>query len=113
MRKSDKKIESCLVGALKAACEIALGECEGFKWLTHLANYTCFPQSLSVVCVFDTNDNLTMLYQKDGGDRLRSIIRNELERVGIPIQSIEKQVRFDTEEDCYRENDGKWSNRFT
>lgn len=112
MRKSDKKIEKTLICALKEACEIALDEFDGFKWLTHFANYSYFPGSLSIVCVFDTNENLSKMYQKDKGDNLRALLKERLELAGIEIRDIRTHVNFDTEEKCKRENDGKWHERF-
>ena len=57
MRKSDKKLDNQLRLVLTDVCETALKEVEGFQWLTHVVNYSNFPQSLRVVCVFDTNEN--------------------------------------------------------
>ena len=58
MKKSDKKIDNTVRKALTEVCEAALTEVAGFKWLTHFVNHNDFPDSLSVVCVFDTNVEL-------------------------------------------------------
>ena len=54
MRKTDKRLENTLIAALTKVCEAALEEFDGFRWLTHFANYSDFPDSLTIVCIFDT-----------------------------------------------------------
>ena len=112
MRKSDKKLENKLIGALKEVCETALEEFDGFQWLTHFVNYSYFPGSLSIVCVFDTNENLSKMYQRDTGDKFRALIKSGLDSVDIQVKDIKTHVNFDTEENCKKENDGKWHERF-
>ena len=112
MRKTDKKLENTLIAALKEVCEAALEEFDGFQWLTHFANYSCFPGSLTIVCMFDTNENLAKMYQKDSGDTFRDMIKSKLKSVDIEVKCISPHVNFDTEEECKKENDGKWHERF-
>ena len=108
MRKTDKKIENALRGALTDACDIALEKHEGFMWLTHFANYQNFSDSLSIVCIFDTNEKLS----KANDEGLRVIIKDKLASIDINIKDIRKNVSFDTEENCEKENNGKWHERF-
>lgn len=112
MRKTDKRLEKSLIVALNEACELALKDIKGFQWLTHFANYSYFPGSLSVVCVFDTNESLSKLLENDNGDSLRNLIESKLASVDIKVRDIKAHVTFDTEEDCERENNGKWNERF-
>ena len=112
MRKTDKNLENTLIGALREVCEAALEEFHGFQWLTHFANYSYFPGSLTIVCIFDTNENLSKMYQKDKGDTFRDMIISKLKSVDIEVKDIRTHVNFDTEEDCKKENDGKWHERF-
>jgi hypothetical protein len=112
MRKSDKKTEKALIGALKDACEIFLGEVAGFQWLTHFANYAHFPASLSIVCVFDSNDNLARMCQQDAGDAMTQLLQEKLKMIGIEVSDISAHVDFDTEEACHAEHNGKWNERF-
>ena len=107
MRKTDKKIEKALRGALTDACDMALKKYKGFMWLTHFVNYQNFPDSLSIVCVFDTNEQLS----KANEEGLRVIIKNKLASIDINIKDIRKNVSFDTEESCEKENNGKWHER--
>ena len=111
MKKTDKKYEKTMREALTGVCDIALDEVPGFKWLTHKINYRCFPDSLVVVCIFDTNRDLAnaLLAQQD--DFLRSIIREKLSAAGISIKDMARQVRFDTEEACALEQGGRWQER--
>ena len=64
MRKTDKKMDNQLRHVLTEVCEVALKDINGFQWLTHVVNYSNFPKSLQVVCVFDTNENLSFSCQK-------------------------------------------------
>ena len=107
MRKTDKKIENALRIALTEACDMALESHEGFMWLTHLVNYKNFPDSLSIVCVFDTNEQLA----KANDEALRTIIQQKLASIDISLKDIRQHVSFDTEENCERENNGKWHER--
>ena len=113
MRKTDKKIENQLILVLTAVCETALKEIDGFQWLTHLVEYTDFPNSLKVICIFDTNENLAVYLSKNIEDELKSLIQKKLQEVGVSIKNIDRQVTFDTEEDCAKEHNGKWQNRFS
>ena len=108
MRKTDKKIENALRGVLTEACDMALEKHEGFMWLTHFANYRVFPSTLSIICVFDTNEKLS----KANIEGVREIIKNKLASMDINIKDIRQHVSFDTEENCIKENNGKWHERF-
>jgi len=108
MRKTDKKIENSLRQALTEACETALVKYEGFQWLTHFVNYGDFPASLLIVCVYDTNAHLA----KTDKEGMRALIKEKLASIGIKMKDCRQQVRFDTEEDCDNDNDGRWNERF-
>ncbi len=98
MKKSDKKIENKLRVALTKVCEEALYEVEGFQWLTHLVDYNNFPDSLSVICVFDTNKTLLTAKYNNQTDTLMKLVFTELEAAGLKIRTIKNLVKFDTEE---------------
>lgn len=112
MKKADKKIENCTRQVLTEVCEVALDEVTGFKWITHFANYSYFPDSLSVVCVFDTNNELSNACGAHQDDFLRNLIKEKLSTADIQIKDIRQHVNFDTEEACENENGGKWHERF-
>ena len=111
MKKTDKKYEKAIREALTGACDIALNEVAGFQWLTHRVNYSRFPDSLAVICIFDTNSELASALLAKQDDFLRSLIREKLSAVGIPIKDMAQQVSFDTEEACALEHAGKWQQR--
>ena len=112
MKKADKKIENLLRNALNKVCDIALTDVVGFKWLTHFVNYKDVPGSLAIVCVFDTNDELSGALATHQDDYLRCLIREKLSAAAISVKDMQRQVSFDTEEACANENDGKWNERF-
>ena len=111
MKKTDKKNEKLIVEALTAVCDIALSQVPGFQWLTHLISYSRFPDSLTVVCVFATKDDLNQVLLVKQDDFLRSLIREKLNAVAIPMKDAAGQVRFDSEEACELEHGGKWQHR--
>ena len=112
MKKTDKKIDNSIRKALTEVCEMALNELSGFEWLTHFVNFSHFPRSLLIVCIFDTNDNLSYILNSHKDDYMYKLIEEKLITVGIHIKDIRRQVNFDTEEDCKYENMGKWKERF-
>jgi hypothetical protein len=111
MKKSDKKIDNALREALTHVCETALESVDGFVWLTHLVNYNAFPNSLKIICVFETDLALVSAYDAKQDDYLCSLINNELSDVNIKLNKLRQQVSFDTEEACERSHAGKWSER--
>ena len=112
MKKSDKKLDKMLREALTKVCETALEEVAGFIWLTHFVNYNAFPGSLAVVCVFNTNSELSDARTEHKDSYLIGLIDKELASAGLKIRDIKQRVRFDTEENCQKENNGKWNHRF-
>ncbi|WP_076410323.1 Fis family transcriptional regulator [Shewanella sp. UCD-KL12] len=111
MRKSDKKIENSLRESLTQVCEQALEQVEGFEWITHLVNYDNFPQSLKIICVFDTNEQLSAALENKQDEYLIKLIQQALTKVSIKVKDLSAKVSFDTEENCSRQDDGKWSSR--
>jgi hypothetical protein len=111
MRKSDKKIENNLRVALTDVCESALKEFTGFEWLTHVVNYSDFPRSLKIVCVFDTNVNLTRFLNSSNCHDLEGLICKKLSCINVIIKNINNHIAYDTEEECIKVNNGKWADR--
>ncbi|AQS39733.1 hypothetical protein Sps_04648 [Shewanella psychrophila] len=111
MRKSDKKIENNLRQSLTQVCELALEQVVGFEWITHLVNYDKFPQSLRIVCVFNTNAELSVAIANKQDDFLIGLIQQELAKVPIKISDLNSRVSFDTEEKCSKQDEGNWSRR--
>lgn len=111
MRKTDKKLDNQLRLALTDVCESALEDIAGFQWLTHLVNYSNFPKSFRVVCVFDTNQNLSNFMGADDRHKLSSAIQLALFNIDIHLKNIGSHLSYDTEENCNKKHNGKWSDR--
>ncbi|MGX9419045.1 Fis family transcriptional regulator [Vibrio sp. WJH972] len=111
MRKTDKKIENQLRESLTDICDAATRDLNGFQWITHNVNYSNFPQSLKVICVFDTNDNLDDYLQSDQSSTLASLVQAEFNNLSIKVKNINNHISYDTEENCDNQNNGNWANR--
>ena len=111
MRKTDKKIDNQLRLLLTEACEIALKDIHGFQWLTHLVNYSNFPKSLKVVCVFDTDENLSCFMSQKSKTELASLIQMKLHIVDVEVKNMTNYIFYDTEQNCHKEHDDKWASR--
>ncbi|WP_371378969.1 Fis family transcriptional regulator [Thalassotalea aquiviva] len=111
MRKSDKKLDNQLRFVLTQVCETALKDIEGFLWLTHVVNYSNFPNSLKIVCVFDTNESLDCYLLSDDNNQLQSLIQSELQHLNIMVKHIKNHVLFDSEENCDKHHNGNWAKR--
>lgn len=104
MRKTDKLIDKKLRVALTEVCESLLTTDCGFKWLTHTAKYTNFPQSLKITIVFDTNEELESFLTEENVNAIYRSITQALEKVELKIPSLPKHVLFDTEEKRAQQN---------
>jgi hypothetical protein len=111
MRKTDKKIDNQLRIALTKVCETALKEFTGFQWLTHLVNYANFPKTLRIVCVFDTNENLSAFKADNSNNALCKLIQEKLNEIGINLKNIGSHIAYDTQEECEKIHHGNWANR--
>lgn len=111
MKKTDKKIEKALRDALTRVCDTALGSVSGFVWLTHLVNFNAFPNSLKIVCVFESDAGLSKAREVKQDEYLCHLIVDELNDVHIPIKNLRQHILFDTEEACERSHNGNWNER--
>ena len=112
MRKIDKKIESQLVKVLTDVCDVALKEIQGFEWLTHLVNYSNFPKSLKVICIFDTKHNLAnFLANKELIGRVEALIQAKLLEMDVRVNKITQHIGYDNQELCDQEHGGNWAKR--
>ncbi len=106
MRKMDKKIEKQLRTTLTEVCNIALKEIHGFQWLTHQVNYSNFPKSLRIICVFDTDGNLSAFNQSSEKEKLNSLIQKKLAQVNINLKNTSKHTHFESEQSLRIANKG-------
>ncbi len=113
MKKSDKKLDNQLRAELTDLCDFATETCQGFIWLTHLVDYSRFPNSLKVVFVFDTDDNLANFGNSTSEQDLMRQFAKQLSFINISPKSLTSHVAYDTEEACNRDHQGKWAKRLS
>lgn len=94
MRKSDRKRDNAIREALTEVCESALERDDGFQWLTHTVDYDRFPESLRVLCIYQTNAAL----QAADTAALGQMIADHLGAIGIALKDRSRHIAFDTEE---------------
>ena len=111
MSKTNKKIDNNICKALTDVCEQAKVEISGFQWLSHTANYTQFPGSLMVTCVFDSDVSVTAASQAECDLLLQKWVQKSLFKVGVVLKDVRQNFRLDSEEACERESDGDWALR--
>jgi hypothetical protein len=111
MRKTDKKIDNQLRLVLTDVCEIALKDINGFQWLTHVVDYSNFPKSLKVVCVFDTNKNLSVFMTQKSNSELTTLIQAKLNEACVKVKDVTDHIFYDTEQNCEKEHHGQWAAR--
>lgn len=111
MSKTNKKIDNNICKALTDVCEQAKVEISGFQWLSHTANYTQFPGSLMVTCVFDSDKSLSAAVENDSDTVLQKLVQKSLFKVGVVLKDVRQNFRLDSEECCERENGGDWAVR--
>lgn len=113
MRKSDKKIDNQIIKALTDVCHSALEDIDGFEWLTHTVNFDQFPESLKIVCVFDSNIKLANYIKSSDNEHLTSLIEHSLNNIGIKLKNAKKQITLDSEEHCASQHAGNWHQRLS
>ncbi|ALO36293.1 Fis family transcriptional regulator [Colwellia sp. MT41] len=111
LSKTNQKIDNNVCKALTVACESSLHDVAGFVWLTHRANYTNFPASLVITCVFNTDEEVAAMKAEQQDEVLRLSIQKQLLKVGVVVKNIKQSVHFDSEEACQRQHRGEWADR--
>ena len=105
MNKIEKQMDKKIVKVLTDVCEKAKYDLDGFAWLTHLADYKAFPQSLKVICVFHNQEALSTSIENGQRQRLIDFIQRGFSDVNIQIKQLNKHIIFDNDEDGASE---KW-----
>lgn len=113
LSKTNQKIDNNLCKALTIACESSLHDIPGFSWLTHRVNYTHFPGSLIITCVFETEQEIATMKAAQQDVQLRKTIQKQLLKIGVVVKKIDQCVRFDSEEACLAQHRGQWDTRLS
>lgn len=95
--KTQKKIDNHVRLVLHDACEHFLAGTPGFQWLTHEANYSSFPASLVITCVFDTQGSWQQACQNGDSSNMQKHIQAKLLKIGIKLKTPKQQVVFKSE----------------
>lgn len=111
LSKTNQKIDNNVCKALTIACESSLHDVAGFVWLTHRANYTNFPASLVITCVFNTEEEIEAMKTLQQDETMMATIQKQLLKVGVVVKNIKKNVHFDSEQACQAKHDGQWDDR--
>ncbi|GLR71937.1 Fis family transcriptional regulator [Agaribacter marinus] len=98
MKKTIKKLENNIVNALTEVCETAKDDIDGFIWLTHTVDFSNFPSSLLITCVFDTNASLNNAKAEAQDTQLIKAIHKAMFRIGVVLKRPKHNVTFNTEE---------------
>ncbi len=98
MTKTDKKLDKQICQALTNACEMAKDQVPGFQWLTHRVNFKQFPDSLKVICVFQTQVELEQASRQKQDQLITTLIKTELEKIDIRFKDIKRHVLFVSED---------------
>ncbi|MDG1753216.1 MAG: Fis family transcriptional regulator [Thalassotalea sp.] len=111
LTKTTQKLDNNICKALTIACENSLHEIAGFCWLTHRANYTNFPASLIVTCVFNTEEDIEIMKANDLAKGFQQDIQKQLLKIGVILKNINQSIHFDSEEACEKHHQGQWNER--
>lgn len=96
MRKSDKKIENQIRDVLTEVCEDTLKSYEGFLWVTHTVKYSSFPQSLKIICVFETDQDRENFLMEEDPLHVSATIQKAFDKVGVQLKNVDKHISYDT-----------------
>ena len=97
LSKTQKKIDNNVRLALTDACELFLDSISGFQWLTHQADYSNFPASLLITCMFDIDESQQQACQNGDLTKMQNFIQVRLLNVGVKLKVLKQQVVFDNE----------------
>ncbi|MFT6528893.1 MAG: hypothetical protein ACJAZB_000525 [Psychrosphaera sp.] len=116
MRKSDKKIDNQIRAILTELCEVYFEDVPGFKWLTHVVNYAAFPNSLRVICVFESKQQVAHFLSLDNQVKVNplsalSVLNKQLNAIGINTKKLDNLIQYDSEDCCLHDNHGHWAER--
>ena len=112
MRKQDKKRDNAIRQALTRVCDILLDSQPGFRWLTHTVNYQRFPQSLSIILVFENDEDMLACRTHEHA-RVSELVSTHLQQEGISLSRADRHLHFDSEAACDAQHNGNWAKRLS
>lgn len=98
MRKSDKKVENLIREVLTDVCEDTLKGYDGFLWVTHTVKHAAFPQSLEIVCVFESDKDRASFLAGDGQQHVSTTIQNAFDKAGVQLKNASKHIHYDVQQ---------------
>lgn len=104
------RIERRLITTLTEACETAKSEIKGFTWLTHTADLNALAETLKIIWVFETLAD-RKLAEVDAKARIFALTAIALNEAGIELKLTDRNVRFDSEQECENAQGGDWQKR--
>jgi hypothetical protein len=104
------RMERRLISTLTDACETAKTEIKGFTWLTHTADLSALAETLSVIWVFETLAD-RKLARVEAKVRIFELTAVALSEAGIELKLTDRNVRFDSEQECQNIHGGDWGKR--
>ncbi|HFG1610150.1 TPA: Fis family transcriptional regulator [Vibrio cholerae] len=98
MRKSDKKVDNLIREVLTDVCENTLKSYDGFLWVTHTVKYAAFPQSLEIVCVFESDQDRASFLAGENQKHVSTTIQNAFSRAGVQLKNASKHIRYNVQQ---------------
>lgn len=111
LSKTQKRTENNIRTALTHACEQGLKDIAGFEWLTHQVDYTHFPASLFITCIFSSEQAQQNALAQGHDKKLQKLIVTKLFAIGVKLPDVKQQVVLDNEEACEQDHEGNWKLR--
>jgi len=108
MNRTEKKTENAIIRALNNVCETLKNEYSGFSWLTHFVVHSEFPESLKIVCVFDTNHSLEAAKNSGILHSVTELTKFQFEVEGVSAPSIGVAIYCDSEENGADAGSNRW-----
>jgi len=109
--KAQIKTDNAIANALQDLGNVQGPTFNGFQRFHHQANYTNFPASLMITCVYDSIVNAETA-ETEQRAQIAKLIQAKLLRVGIRFKKLDNQIMIDSEEACHNEHQGDWGQRF-
>jgi len=111
MNKQERTLEKELIKSLTSCCESIKTEVDGFEWLTHTMKFANINQTIKIICIFDKQNHLEQAELNGKLALMSKAILKKLNNLNIKPVKTNKQILFDSEENCNLAHDGNWQQR--